>query len=73
MNIMKFFVNFSLTFAVIGFITYLLIVIASFFGCCVGLTDFMYQKIILALVIIGTITFGVCMYNNCSKHLKNKN
>ncbi len=67
---LKIFVNAALSFAVIGFITYLIIIIAGFFGCCAGITDSLYYQIIIAIVAIGAITFGVCMYNNC--YLRNK-
>lgn len=59
------FVNATLSFAVIGFLTYLFIIIAGFFGCCAGITDSLYYQIILAIVAIGAITFGACMYKNC--------
>ena len=62
---LKLFVNAALTFAVIGFVTYLFIVIAGFFGCCAGITDSMFYKIILMLVVAAAVTFGICLYNNC--------
>ena len=67
---MKIFANAAFTFAVIGFVTYLCIVIAGFFGCCAGITDAVYYKIILTIVVAAAATFGVCMYNNC--YLGNK-
>lgn len=67
---LKLFVNAALTFAVIGFITYLFIIIAGFFGCCAGITDYLFHKIVLFLVVAGAITFGVCLYNNCYSSLK---
>lgn len=66
---LKLFINSALTFAVVGFITYLFIVIASFFGCCAGISEFLYHKIVIALVVLGTVVFGFCLYNNCSKHI----
>jgi hypothetical protein len=62
---LKVFVNAALTFAVVGFITYLFIIIAGFFGCCAGITDYLFHKIVLILVVAGALTFGVCLYNNC--------
>jgi hypothetical protein len=62
---LKIFVNAALTFAVIGFVTYLFIIIAGFFGCCAGITDYLFHKIVLILVVAGAITFGLCLYNNC--------
>jgi len=67
---LKIFVNAALTFAVIGFITYLSIIIAGFFGCCAGISDSLYYQIIVAIVVAATIVFGICMYNNC--YLQNK-
>ncbi len=63
----KIFVNAALSFAVVGFVTYLFIIIASFFGCCAGLSSFLYHKIVLAIVVAGAATFGFCLYNNCYK------
>ena len=62
---LKIFVNSALAFAAIGFITYLFIIIAGFFGCCAGLSTFIYHKIVLAIVAIGAISFGVVFYKNC--------
>ncbi len=62
---LKLFVNAALSFAIVGFITYLFIVIASFFGCCAGMSNFIYHKIVIALVVLGATAFGYCMYNNC--------
>ena len=67
---LKIFVNAALTFAVVGFVTYLFIIIAGFFGCCAGITDYLFHKIVLILVTGGAITFGVCLYNNCYTNLK---
>ena len=62
---LRIFVNAALTFAVIGFVTYLFIIIAGFFGCCAGITDYLFHKIVLVLVTAGAVTFGICLYNNC--------
>jgi hypothetical protein len=67
---LKIFVNAALTFAVIGFVTYLFIIVAGFFGCCVGITDYLFNKIVLLIVAAGAITFGVCLFNNCYATLK---
>lgn len=69
-NNMKIFVNATLMFALIGFISYLLILFAGFLGCCAGITDSLYYQIIIMLVVAAAITFGICMYNNC--YLKRK-
>lgn len=67
---LKIFVNSALTFAAIGFVTYLLIIISGFFGCCAGISTFLYHKIVLILVVTGAITFGICLYKNCYKSTK---
>ncbi|MEJ2595395.1 MAG: hypothetical protein P8100_09780 [bacterium] len=67
---LRIFVNAALTFAIIGFMTYLFIIIAGFFGCCAGITDFLFHKIVLILVVAGAVTFGICLYNNCYSHLR---
>lgn len=67
---LKLFVNSALTFAAIGFVTYLFVIIAGFFGCCAGISTFLYHKIVLVLVSAGAIIFGVCLYRNCWKTFK---
>lgn len=64
---LRIFVNAALSFAAIGFVTYLFIVIASFFGCCAGISEFLYHKIVIGLVVLGALVFGFCLYNNCYK------
>ena len=64
---LKLFVNSALMFAVIGFVTYLFIIVAGFFGCCAGITEYLYHKVVLLIVVSGAITFGFCLYNNCYK------
>jgi len=66
-----FLINFALLGSSIGFVTYLLIITFSFFSCCAGVDTMLYHKIIIGLVALSTIILGVCMYNNCNKHLKN--
>ena len=68
---LRIFVNATLTFAVVGFLTYLFIIIAGFFGCCAGITDYLFHKIVLILVVAGAVTFGICLYNNCYSTLRN--
>lgn len=65
----KILLNLLMMSGVIGFVTYLFIIISSFLSCCVGLDSFIYQQIVLGLVILGTVTLGVCMYNNCYKNI----
>lgn len=66
---LKIFVNSALAFAAIGFITYLFVIIAGFFGCCAGISSFLYHKIVLVLVSAGAIIFGICLYRNCYKSI----
>jgi len=67
----KILVSLTLLTGVIGFVTYLSIIIISFLGCCIGIDTLVYHKIIIGLVSLSVIVLGVCMYNNCYKHLKN--
>jgi len=70
------FVNVALLFSAIGFATYLFILIAGFFGCCTGITEFLYDKIVLIIVICSAVLWILCSYHNCCKlreKQKNKN
>lgn len=67
---LKIFINSALTFAAIGFVTYLFIIIAGFFGCCAGISTFIYHKIVLTIVAAGAISFGIYLYKNCYKNFK---
>ncbi len=60
----------TLIFAFIGFVTYLLIILASFLGCCTGITGHTFHQVLTVLVVAGGVTFGVCFYNNCYKGTK---
>lgn len=62
---LRIFTKAALTFAAVGFVTYLFIIIAGFFGCCAGITDYLFNKIVLILVVAGGVTFGICLYNHC--------
>jgi len=64
---LKIFINAALTFALIFFVVYLLIIIISFFGCCTGITALFYDKIVWVLLSLGVIVFAFCFYNNCNK------
>jgi hypothetical protein len=66
----KIFVNAMLLFAIVGFVSYLFIIITSFFGCCAGITKFFYQEVTLVILLVGLIVFAFCMYNNCYKTRK---
>ena len=64
---LKIFVNAALLFSVIGFAAYLFIIIAGFFGCCAGITEYLYHKVILLIVVCAAVIWGVCLYHNCCK------
>jgi len=67
----KTFLTASLLFAVIFFVVYLLAFVASFFGCCAGISTLLYNNIVWLLFGIGAITFAFCMNNICNKEGKN--
>ena len=71
-NMKKLLINFLFTFSVVGFVSYLLIIISSYLGCCVGIDSLIYHRIVLGIVTLGTVILGVCLYNNCYKILKPK-
>ncbi|NOX84897.1 MAG: hypothetical protein GXO86_02860 [Chlorobi bacterium] len=50
----------TLIFAFIGFITYLLLILASFLGCCTGITGHTFHQIVTVLVVASVVTFGIC-------------
>lgn len=57
-----------LTLGIIGFITYLFIVVASFFGCCAGIEQSHFHFIVIGISILGAVGFGACLYNNLCKY-----
>jgi len=57
----------SLLFSFIGFLVYLLAIVASFMGCCLGVTNVIFNQILLMLAISGVIAFGVGSYFICFK------
>ena len=59
-----------LLFASIGFLTYILIILASFLGCCTGITRNGFHILLIVLSTASMITFAVCVYNNCYKGTK---
>jgi hypothetical protein len=69
-NSLKIFANATLLFAIIGFISYLFFITASFLGCCTGITEFLYRKITLLIMLIGMIVFVFCLHNNCYRTRK---
>ncbi len=72
-NSRKLFINSTLLFAFIGFVTYGFIVFVSFLGCCAGLTSLIFSKLISGIIIIAVSLFIFCVYNNCIKIPKANN
>lgn len=64
--------NFAFLFGIIGFVMYVLLILASFFGCCSAITTDTFQKIVMFILGIAVITFLICMYNNCC-NIRKKN
>ena len=62
--------NFAFLFGIIGFLLYLFLILASFFGCCTAITTVAFQKIVMLVLGIAVVAFLVCMYNNCCKARK---
>lgn len=60
-------VNFALIFGALGFLGFLLMIFAGFFGCCAGLTAGTFNNIILGTFIVSFLGFAWCMYNNCCR------
>lgn len=59
----KIFVNVSLLFSFIGFVTYLFLIISSFLGCCFEISTSLFEKIALVLIVAATTVFAFCIYN----------
>jgi len=68
---LKLFVNFSILFSGLGFLFYLFLIITSFFGCCIGMDNLVFHKLIVVGSTLTTCFLGWCLYRNCCKHLRN--
>lgn len=55
----------ALTFTIIGFALYLLIILTGFLGCCLGISISGYEQILIALVAAALVSFGICFYTSC--------
>jgi|GEM_PF-1045110 len=55
----------ALTFSLIGFVLYLLIILSGFLGCCLGISRAGYDHVLIVLVIAALVTFGICFYTSC--------
>lgn len=51
----------------IGFAGFILIIIASKFGCCAGLTTRSFNLTVLAILAVSVLLFILCMVNNCCR------
>lgn len=56
----------------IGFLYFLFIIVAGFFGCCAGLTTPIFYKIILIVLGISVAGIIFCVYNNCYRNRKSQ-
>jgi len=63
----KIFANATLMIGIIGFISYLVLIIAGFFGCCFEISGILFEKIILCTIIAAGFVFALGMYNNCCR------
>lgn len=64
--------NFALLFGAFGFLGYIFIVIAGYFGCCANITSDFYHNVVIIILVIAFALFALCMYNNCCKIPKNE-
>ena len=58
-------INIAILFGFFGFIGYILLILAGFFGCCAGLTSKGYYIIAGLIMAVSVILFAICAYNNC--------
>jgi len=64
---MKYLAIISLTFGIIGFISYLFMIMASALSCCAGVTTNTFYHVVIGILILAVITFATCMFNSCCK------
>ncbi len=57
--------NFAFLIGGVGFLYFLFLIVAGFFGCCAGLTTPIYYKIVLVVLGVSIAVIAFCMYNNC--------
>ncbi len=62
---LKVIVSEVLLFSTIGFVIYLLAIVASFMGCCLGVTQAIFNQILIGLTVIGVTALGACSYFIC--------
>ncbi len=54
-----------LYFSLILFVVYLLMLLASYFGCCSGISTAFYLNVVWVLLGIGALVFAFCFYYKC--------
>jgi len=59
----KIFVNVSLLFSFIGFVTYLFLIIGSFLGCCFKISTSLFETIAIIMIVAAFTVFTFCIYN----------
>jgi len=57
-------VNLALVFGSIGFIGYILMIIASFLGCCAGINTVLFHRILLFILAAAFLVFFWCAWRN---------
>ena len=67
---MKTLVNITLIGSLIGFLIYLSFIVLSYISCCVNMEIPQFHMGLLIILLSGSITFGVCLYQNCYKNTK---
>lgn len=63
----KVLVNFAMLFGLIGFVGFLFLIIAGYFGCCAEITTVIYHRIVTVFLSLAFVIFAICMINNCIK------
>lgn len=63
----KIFANATLMIGIIGFVSYLVLILAGFLGCCFEISGFLFERIILLTIIAAGLVFALGMYNNCCR------
>ena len=59
--------NLAFLIGIVGFLGYLMIVVASAVGCCAGITSATFKEIVLIIFATGVLACVFCGLNNCCK------
>ena len=57
----------ALSFAGVGFLSYLFIIMASALGCCLGVTTTAFYHVVLVVLVLAVAIFSFCMFRGCCK------